>query len=47
MNIDKRNEVEVNENWGYWVDQIDGDLDNLIGNPLLMAEETIQEGDTD
>ena len=29
------------------IDQIDGDLDDLIGNPLLMAEETIQEGDTD
>lgn len=22
MNRDKRNEVEIDENWGYWVDQI-------------------------
>lgn len=29
------------------IDQIDGNLDDLIGNPLLMAEETTQLGDTD
>ena len=29
------------------IEQIDGDLNDLIGKPLLMAEETIQLGDTD
>lgn len=29
------------------IEQIDGDLNDLIGNPLLMAEETTQLGDTD